>query len=58
VANVTQQQLGGTLCPCTKIPYPADFLSNAQGVVASASAPLRAGDTVLGYSLGSAVASA
>jgi PE-PPE domain-containing protein len=58
VMNVTQQQLGGTLCPCTKIPYPADIVSNAQGVAALASAPLKAGDIVLGYSLGSVVISA
>ena len=58
VVNVTQQQLGGTLCPCTKIPYPADFLSDAQGVAALASAPLEAGDIVLGYSLGTVVTSA
>ncbi|MFL6086172.1 MAG: PE-PPE domain-containing protein [Mycobacterium sp.] len=58
VVNVTQQQLGGTLCPCTKIPYPADGLSITQGVAALASAPLKAGDIVLGFSLGSVVASA
>ena len=58
VINVTQQQLGGTLCPCTKIPYPADIVSNAQGVAALASTPLKAGDIVLGFSLGSVVASA
>lgn len=28
--NLTQQQLGGTLCPCVKIPYPADGLHNAR----------------------------
>lgn len=48
--NITQQQLGGTLCPCVKIPYPADGLHNAAGV-----APLKAGDTVMGFSLGSQV---
>jgi len=58
VMNLTQQQLSGTLCPCTKIPYPADVVSDAQGVAALASAPLKAGDTVLGYSLGSVVTSA
>jgi hypothetical protein len=58
VMNVTQQQLGGTLCPCTKIPYPADIVSYAQGVAALASAPLKAGDIVLGFSLGSVVTSA
>jgi len=58
VVNVTQQQLGGTLCPCTKIPYPADGLHIAQGVAALESAPLEAGDIVLGYSGGSVVISA
>jgi hypothetical protein len=59
VANVTQQQLGGTLCPCTKLPYNAYGFGNyAQGVAALASAPLKAGDIVLGYSLGSTVTSA
>jgi hypothetical protein len=27
VMNITQQQLGGTLCPCVKISYPADGLA-------------------------------
>jgi hypothetical protein len=58
VMNVTQQQLAGTLCPCTKIPYPADGLHTAQGAAALASAPLQAGDIVLGYSGGSVVISA
>jgi PE-PPE domain len=58
VQNQTQQMLGGTLCPCTKIPYPADGLSDQQGVTAITETPLTAGDTVLGYSLGSVVASA
>jgi hypothetical protein len=59
VVNVTQQQLGGTLCPCTKLPYTADGFGNyAQGVAALASAPLTSGDIVLGYSLGSTVTSA
>jgi hypothetical protein len=55
VMNITQQQLGGTLCPCVKIPYPADGLHNAQGVAAIAKTPLQSGDTVLGFSLGSQV---
>ena len=38
VANVTQQQLGFSLCPCTKIPYPADIVSNGEGVAALAGA--------------------
>jgi hypothetical protein len=53
--NITQQQLGGTLCPCVKIPYPADGLHNAQGVAAIAKTPLQAGDTVMGFSLGAQV---
>ena len=53
--NLTQQQLGGTLCPCVKIPYPADGLHNAAGVAAIAKTPLRAGDTVMGFSLGAQV---
>jgi PE-PPE domain-containing protein len=53
--NVTQQQLGGTLCPCVKIHYPADGLHNAAGVAAIAKTPLKAGDTVMGFSLGSQV---
>ena len=53
--NITQQQLGGTLCPCVKIPYPADGLHNAQGVAAIAKTPLQSGDTVMGFSLGAQV---
>ncbi|HUB53536.1 MAG TPA: PE-PPE domain-containing protein [Mycobacterium sp.] len=53
--NITQQQLGGTVCPCVKIPYPADGLHNAQGVAAIAKTPLKAGDTVMGFSLGAQV---
>jgi hypothetical protein len=56
--SVTQKQLGGTLCPCVKVPYPADGLHNDAGVAALANAPLRSGDTVLGFSLGSQVVSA
>ena len=55
--SVTQKQLGGTLCPCVKVPYPADGLHNEAGSVAIANAPLHAGDTVLGFSLGSQVIS-
>lgn len=54
---VTHKQLGGTLCPCVKLPYPADGLHNDAGSAAIASAPLRSGDTVLGFSLGSQVIS-
>jgi hypothetical protein len=56
--SVTQTQLGGALCPCVKVPYPADGLHNDAGVAALANAPLQSGDTVLGFSLGSQVISA
>ena len=55
--SVTQTELGGTLCPCVKVPYPADGLHNAEGVTALANTPLHSGDTVLGFSLGSQVIS-
>lgn len=55
--SVTQRQLGGSMCPCAKVHYPADGLHNDEGVTAIAHAPLRAGDTVLGFSLGSQVIS-
>lgn len=55
--SVTEQQLGGSLCPCTKIPYVSDALHNDQGADAIANTPLKAGDTVLGFSLGSQVIS-
>ena len=55
VVSVTKNQLGGTLCPCVKVPYPADGAHNAQGVTALVNTPLHAGDTVLGFSLGSQV---
>ena len=55
--SVTQTELGGTLCPCVKVPYPADGMHNAQGVTALANTPLHSGDTVLGFSLGSQVIS-
>jgi pimeloyl-ACP methyl ester carboxylesterase len=55
--SVTQTQLGGRLCPCVKVPYPADGLHNDAGVSALANAPLGSGDTVLGFSLGSQVIS-
>ena len=56
--SVTEEQLGGRLCPCVKVPYPADALHNDVGVEAIANTPLKAGDTVLGFSLGSQVISA
>lgn len=55
--SVTRNQLGGSLCPCVKVPYPADGLHNDQGVAALAETPMQAGDTVLGFSLGSQVIS-
>jgi hypothetical protein len=57
VMSITKNQLGGKLCPCVKIAYPADGLHNAAGVSALAGTPLQAGDTVLGFSLGSQVIS-
>lgn len=55
VVSLTKNQLGGTLCPCVKVQYPADGAHNAQGVKALANTPLQAGDTVLGFSLGSQI---
>jgi hypothetical protein len=55
--SVTQKQLGGTLCPCVKVPYPADGLHNNAGSTAIANIPLHPGDTVLGFSLGTQVIS-
>jgi hypothetical protein len=55
--SVTQRQLGGSMCPCVKVHYRADGLHNDEGVTAIAEAPLHAGDTVLGFSLGSQVIS-
>jgi hypothetical protein len=55
--SVTQTELGGALCPCVKVPYPADGMHNDQGVTALTATPFRAGDTVLGFSLGSQVIS-
>ena len=55
--SVTRNQLGGTLCPCVKVPYPADGLHNEEGATALANTAFRAGDTVLGFSLGSQVIS-
>lgn len=55
--NITPLQLDGALCPCVKIPYPADALHNQQGAAAIAATPLKPGDVVLGFSNGSVVAS-
>jgi hypothetical protein len=55
--SVTQKQLGGSLCPCVKVPYPADGLHNDEGVAALVNTALHPGDTVLGFSLGSQVIS-
>jgi hypothetical protein len=55
--SVTQKQLGGSLCPCVKVHYPADGLHNDAGSAAIANAPLQRGDTVLGFSLGTQVIS-
>lgn len=55
--TVTQDQFGGRQCPCTKIPYPADGTHNQQGADAinAATAHMKPGDTVMGFSLGSQV---
>lgn len=55
--SVTQKQLGGSLCPCVKVPYPADGLHNDAGVAALVNTALHPGDTVMGFSLGSQVIS-
>jgi hypothetical protein len=55
--SITQKQLGGSLCPCAKVPYPADGLHNDAGVAALANTALHPGDTVMGFSLGSQVIS-
>jgi PE-PPE domain len=55
--SVTQKQLGGSLCPCVKVPYPADGLHNDAGVAALANTAFHPGDTILGFSLGSQVIS-
>lgn len=52
VMSVTQNQFGGRMCPCVKIPYIADGMHNQQGADAIARAPFRAGDTLMGFSLG------
>jgi hypothetical protein len=57
VQNVTQLQLGGSMCPCEKVPYPADGLHNQAGVDALARVPFKAGDTLMGFSLGTQVIS-
>lgn len=53
--TVTQDQFGGRMCPCLKIPYPADGMHNQQGVDAIAKVPFKAGDRLMGFSLGSQV---
>jgi len=52
VRTLTQLQLGGSLCPCVKVPYPADGLHNGVAVDALTKIPVKASDTVLGFSLG------
>jgi hypothetical protein len=54
--NLTQEQLGGTLCPCVKIAYPADSFHNQRGVDQIVATPLQAGDTILAFSNGTSVA--
>jgi PE-PPE domain-containing protein len=55
--SVTQTELGGSLCPCVKVRYPADGLHNGDGVAALVGTPLKSGDTVMGFSLGAQVVS-
>lgn len=52
--TVTQLQFGGKMCPCVKIPYPADGFHDQQGADAinAASAKFKPGDTLMGFSLG------
>lgn len=50
--SVTQLQFGGRYCPCVKIPYPADGWHNQQGADTIAKVPFKAGDTLMGFSLG------
>jgi hypothetical protein len=57
--SVTQAQLGGTQCPCVKIPYPAtampwDVQTGANNILKLIQAgTIKPGDTVMGFSLGS-----
>src|SRR5271156_1694461 len=55
--TVTQDQFGGRMCPCVKIPYPADGVQNQKGADAinAASVHFKPGDTVMGFSEGSQV---
>lgn len=55
--SVTQKQLSGSMCPCVKVPYPADGFHNDAGVSAIAGTALHSGDTVMGFSLGAQVIS-
>jgi hypothetical protein len=56
--NLTQLQLGGTLCPCVKVPYVSDGMPwNNQGGADNVDklmqkGTIKAGDTVMGFSLG------
>lgn len=50
--TVTQAQFGGRMCPCEKIPYPADGMHDQQGADAIAKVPFKSGDTLMGFSLG------
>jgi hypothetical protein len=55
--SVTQKQLGGALCPCVKVAYPADGMHNDAGVAALVGTTMHPGDTVAGFSLGAQVIS-
>jgi hypothetical protein len=57
--NLTQTDLGGTKCPCTKVPYISDGLNNQGGAdninKLALKGAIKSGDTVMGFSLGSQV---
>lgn len=56
--NITREQLGGTMCPCVKIPYIADALPTHVQEGADminkwmTNGTIKSGDTVMGFSLG------
>lgn len=59
--TVTQSQLGGTHCPCVKVPYvanalPGDVQKGADNIwKLIQKGTIKSGDTVMGFSLGSQV---
>jgi hypothetical protein len=54
--TVTQDQFGGKMCPCTKIPYPADgsAADNQKGAdaIQAATKYMHPNDIIMGFSLG------